>query len=339
LKNESSIPDSLRFKLYETKYDNALKQYNYSEAVNTVKTILSNYKEYLDDEQAGDYENSLKIWTALENTPRQTVEIKGMVKIKMKKDIAGLNTLKIVADNDSSYFIFDTGANLSTTTMSVSEKLKMTIIPIDIEVGTITGSKVMAMLAVCDTLIVDNIELHNVVFLVLPDEALSVPQINYQINGVLGFPVIEAMKEIRITRNGDFIVPLATSSSPRKSNLAMDGLTPLVQMNGKHFSFDTGADHTILYQKFYLENQKGIDENYQPEKISFGGAGGQKSFEGYKIDYTFNIGEKQINLENISLLKEKIKESETVYGNVGQDLIQKFDTMIISFDQMFIRFE
>ena len=123
------------------------------------------------------------------------------------------------------------------------------------------------------------------------------------------------------------------------SNMAMKGLTPLIYIDNKHFTFDTGADETMLYQIFYQENKNEIDKKYLSEKISIGGAGGKKEFDGYIIDYTLSIEGERIKLDSISLLKEKIKENETVYGNIGQDLIQKFDTMIINFDQMFICFE
>jgi len=339
LKKENFIPDSLLFKLYEVKYDNALKQYNYKEAKNTILNILSDYKKYLDNEQIADYENSLKIWTVLENTPAQKVNIKEKTTIKMEKDIAGLNTLKIFTNNDSIDFIFDTGANLSTTSLSIARRLNMKIIPTNIKVGTITGEDVLAQLAVCDKLTMGNMDFYNVIFLVLPDEALSFPQINYQIYGILGYPAIEALKEIRITQKGDFIVPLVESNFSGSSNMAMKGLTPLIYINNKHFTFDTGADQTMLYQVFYNENKKEIDNNSQPNKISFGGAGGKKEFDGYNIAYTFNIESKQVRLDSINLLKEKINKNETVYGNIGQDLIQKFDTMIINFDKMFIRFQ
>ncbi len=339
MEKENSIPDSLQFKLLETRYDNALKLYHYKEAKNTILTILNSYKKYLNHEQLDDYENSLKIWTALENAPAQQVDIKKTTTIKMEKDIAGLNTLKMFANNDSLNFIFDTGANLSTTSLSVAKQLNMEIIPVDIKVGTITGENVIAKLALCNKLTMGNIDLFNVVFLVLPDEALCFPHINYQIYGILGFPVIEALKEMRITKNGNFIVPRDESLSSECSNMAMEGLTPIIYINEKHFTFDTGADHTIFYHKFYKENQAEIDINHKSEKISFGGAGGQKEFEGYKIDYVFNIGGTQVSLQNISLLKEKINKSETVYGNIGQDLIQNFNMMVINFDKMFIRFE
>lgn len=336
---KKGLPDTLQVKLYELKRDNAVKRYNYKDAKIAIQTILSDYKEYLKDEEISDFENSLKIWTALENTPPMKVNIQDETNIKMKKDVAGLNTLKISVERDSVNFIFDTGANLSTTTQLVAKKLKMKIIPVDIEVGTIIGSKIKAQLAVCDKLKMGNIDIYNVIFLVLPDEALSFPQINYQIYGILGFPVIEALEEIRITQDGYFIVPQHKSTFFGSSNMAINGLNPIININNKHFTFDTGADHTILYHNFYLENKNEIDKQYQPQKISLGGAGGKSEFEGFKIGYTFKIGDKKVTLKNISLFKGKIEDDETGYGNIGQDLIQQFDTLILNFDQMFIKFE
>ncbi|PZX46503.1 pepsin/retropepsin-like aspartic protease family protein [Algoriphagus chordae] len=339
LTGENNIPDSLKFQLYSIRSDNAVKMYNYKKAKNAIQTILSEYKSYLDDEEMSSYENTLKIWAALENTPKQKTDINENSIIKMEKDLVGLSTLKVFTNKDSLNFIFDTGANLSTTTQSVAKRLNMEIIPVEVEVGTITGDKVLGQLAVCEKLSLGNIEITHAIFLVLPDEALSFPQINYKINGILGFPIFEALKEIRITQNNELIVPQVQSTPPGNSNMAMNGLIPLIYINNKHFTFDTGADQTVLYKKYYDENKKDIDEKYKPEKISFGGAGGKKEFEGYTIDYSLIVGEEYIKLENVSLLKEEIKDSETVYGNIGQDLIKKFDVMIINFNQMFIKFE
>ena len=334
-----SIPDSLQLKLYEVKMDNSLKLYNYKEAKNSIITILSNYKKQLTKEETANFENSLKIWSSLENIPPQKVIIKQNTILKMEKDIAGLKNLKVSANCDTLNFIFDTGANLSTTSQSVAERLKMKIIPVDIEVEAITGTKVLAQLAVCDQLTMGNIDMYHVIFLVLPDESLSFPQINYQIYGILGFPLIEALKEIQITKDDDFIVPKERSAFSGSSNMAMNGLTPLIYIDGMHFTFDTGADNTMLYHSFYLENHDEITKHYQPEKISFGGAGGKVEFDGYVIRHTFSILGKDAVLEDIQVLKEKIKKDEKVYGNIGQDLIQQFNTMTLNFDQMFIKFE
>lgn len=338
--NSGSLEDSLMFRLYEIQYDNSVKLYNYKTAKNTIKTILDSYNSFLNETERDNYYNSLKIWSALENTPSQKINLREYTYIQMEKDKAGLNTLKIRSNRDSLDFIFDTGANISTTTLSIAKRLNMEIIPMDLKVGTITGKKVLGQIAICDSMTLGNIDLFNVIFLVLEDEALSFPEHDYQIFGILGHPVIDALKEIWITRNGEFIVPLDETHFVTNSNMAMDGLTPLINLNNKHFTFDTGADETLLYQRYYNENRGVIDSIYKPQSISFGGAGGKKTFKGYVINYTINLSdEKQITLENIHLLKDKIKDSESVYGNVGQDLIQQFDTMILNFNKMQILFK
>ena len=338
-KNKKDIPDSLMVKLYEIKGDNALKLYHYKEASKALLTILNNYKVFLSQSEIDDHKNDLKLWSALENVPPQKVVIRDYTNIKMTKDIAGINNLKVSTNNDTINFIFDTGANLSTTSKSVAKRLGMKMIQVNINVGSSTGKKVLAQLAVCKKLTLGNADVYNAIFLVVPDDQLSFPQDNYQIYGILGFPVIEAFKEVRITQSGRFIIPKEKTTFSRNSNLAMDGLMPLICIDGKHFGFDTGADNSMLYHKYYVENRKEIDKKHQSQKVSFAGVGGVQEFDGFVINHTFNILGKEVTLKKIILLKDKIKDEETSYGNIGQDLIRKFDIMILNFDQMFIKFE
>ncbi|MGO3707806.1 aspartyl protease family protein [Mesonia hippocampi] len=336
---QKELSDSLKLHIYKLKADNSLKLYEYKKAKNAIEFILKEYTKLLDEETANDYKNSLKIWTALENQPKQKVVARGENKLKLIKDKADLKNLRVSNAKDTLNFIFDTGANLSTTSKSVAERFKMTIIPTDIEVGSITGIKVSAQLAICDKLTLGNIDVYNIVFLVLEDKGLYFPQIDYQIYGILGFPLIEALKEVQITKDGYFIVPKKETRLEASSNMAMDGLTPLIQIEDKHFTFDTGATNTILYSNFYTANRKEIDSNYTETTVKFGGAGGNKDFEGYKIDYSFNLLGKRVNLNDISLLKSDVSINKKVYGNIGQDVIKQFDKMTLNFNQMFIKFD
>ncbi|MGG7437174.1 retropepsin-like aspartic protease [Chryseobacterium arthrosphaerae] len=335
---KTELPDSLMLKISHIKEDNCMKQYDYSGAKNAVLVTLQKYDDLLTEEERTDLKNNLKIWTALEKQPGQKVIRNGNTRVKMKKDIANLKNLTITTGRDSMNFIFDTGANISTVSASTAKRLKMKIIPADIDVDAITGIAVKADLAVCEKLTLGNITVENAVFLVFADQALSFPQISYQINGILGFPVIEALKEVQLTQDDYFIVPEKETKISGPSNMAIDGLTPLIFVDGKHFTFDTGADHTILYAPFYQENKKNIDAQYKPSKISMGGAGGKAEYDGFKVNHTFHILGKEIPLKDISLLKSKINK-ENVYGNMGQDVIRQFNTMTLNFDQMFIKFD
>ena len=339
LNRKERITDSLFYKLAEIRCDNAIKLYQYKEAKETILAILRDYKQFLTAEDVLDYENSLKIWSALENVKPQTVEIAGRTEIQLVKDKAGLNNLKVSGKKKSFHFIFDTGANLSLTTMDIAKQLKMKVIPVEIDVMTITGTSVVANLAVCEQLTIGNLSIYNAIFLVLPDNSLTFEEVDYQIYGIIGFPIMEALNEIQLTKDGRMIIPAIETTWNESSNMAMNGLTPLISINNKHFSFDTGAVKTMLYSAYYLENKEEIEQNYSSAKISFGGANGMAEFDGFLIDYTFDIGGKEVHLHNVDLLKVKIKENESCYGNIGQDLIQEFDTMIMNFNRMFIKFE
>ncbi|WP_261512667.1 retropepsin-like aspartic protease [Chryseobacterium paludis] len=341
LKLESSktrLPDSLMLKIWRIKEDNCMKQYDYKGAKKAIEVAINQYNDLLTEDEKSDFKNNLKIWTALENEPRQQVTFNGDTRIKMEKDVANLKNLKISTGEDTMNFIFDTGANISTIAASAARRLKMKIIPADIDVDAITGISVKADLAVCKKLVLGNITIENAIFLVFADTALSFPQINYQINGILGFPVIEALNEVQLTQDDYFIVPEKETKINTPANMAIDGLTPLIFIDGRHFTFDTGADQTMLYAPFYEENKKNIDKEYKGVKISMGGAGGKAEYDGFKVNHTFHILGKQIPLKNINLLKNKINK-ETVYGNIGQDVIRQFNKMTLNFDQMFIKFD
>ena len=140
IKAESNLPDSLILNYIESKRIIA-KLFDYKEAKNALTTILKDYKNLLSENEINEIENSLKIWFALENEPKQKTFIKDAVRLKMEKDKVGLNNLKVSNGKDSLNFIFDTGANLSTVPKSTAQLFGMKIIPVDIEVGTITGEK------------------------------------------------------------------------------------------------------------------------------------------------------------------------------------------------------
>ncbi|WP_353137871.1 pepsin/retropepsin-like aspartic protease family protein [Pseudopedobacter sp.] len=340
MKSKHMLSDSLCLALYKIKEDNSVKLFNYKEAKNTLDTIFTGYNNILTDDERKELDNNLKIWSALDRELAQQINIYESDTLEMIKDKAGLDNLAITTiGKDTIHFVFDTGANLSTITESVGKKMHIKTIPVDIEVGTITGENVLAQLGVCPSFMLGNIEIQNAVFLVLKDSDLTFEQIDYQINGVLGFPIIEGLREVKITDDGHFIIVNQGMEIMQYSNMVLDGLTPLISIEGRSYSLDTGASQTILYHAYYAEKQSEIDKLYKATKLTFAGAGGTKEFEGYIIDPVFNTFNKKIKLKDVQLLKSKINDKETLYGNIGQDFMKQFSSMTLNFDQMFVKFD
>lgn len=335
---KGDFSDVLWFEMYKVKEDNAVKSYNYKEAKEVVELMLQRYKYLLTPDGQEDLENSLVMWSALEQVPPQRVTIQGTNRLRMIKDKAGLKNLQTVIGKDTLDLIFDTGANFSTVSMSTAKRMNMQLIPAEIAVGTITGNDIKGQLGVCKMFSLGNIKVEHAVFIVLADSALSFPTKGYEISGILGFPVISAMKEVQLTKDGYLIIPEQETAITQRPNLAIDRLSPLIYINGMHYHFDTGADETFLYSKFYEENKEEISGKYVPSKIRFGGAGSKAEVEAYKIRYKFNIMGKDVVLDTVPVIKEKLSD-EKVYGNIGQDVIRQFNKMTINFDRMFIKFD
>lgn len=331
--------DSLKLGLLRLKHANHARLFEYADAYKTAKQILAGPSKFLLEDETADFTNMANIWSLLESQPKQEVIINQAGFVQMTRDKANLANLAVKANAATIDFIFDTGANLSTVTQSTAEKMGMNVLGGSIEVGSITGAVVQAKMAVCKEFALGNIVVKNAIFLVFPDDALAFPQIGYQINGILGFPVIEAMGEIQITKADEFIIPHRVTPK-NGQEMALDFLIPVIKMGDEHYTFDTGAVGTSLHTKYFEKHKAEITSKYKLSDIEFGGAGGMTTVKGYVINFMPTINGKTITIDNVQLLTEDTgKGDKFFYGNIGQDLIKQFDKMTISFRGMFIRFD
>ncbi|MDR1227005.1 MAG: aspartyl protease family protein [Prevotellaceae bacterium] len=240
-------------------------------------------------------------------------------------------------------FIFDSGANISTITDSCAKKMGLTIYESDISVGTTTDAKLKSRLAAADSFYVGDILFENVVFLVVPAEQMSFPQVNYEIHGVIGFPVLYQMEEIRIRKDGRVVVP-KTSENRNLNNMFLSGLKPAVQLTSHNdtliFLFDTGANTSELSKKYYENHRTEVEQNGALQTRSRGGGGGIVEAEEYELkDFPYTIGAKSSVLPKISVVVQDYDFVKHFDGNLGQDVITQFNEMILNFKHMYIDFE
>lgn len=339
----SEIHDSLKMLLYETRMKNSVHLYEYKDAAFCSEYIIQNYSSLIDSSEMDDIKNSLIIWKAAGDLGAQITEISGDSKITIKKDLAGLINIPVKCNGHTEDFIFDTGANFSVVSESYAKKLKMIMIGGGFEVGSVTGKKITSRLAYAELLEIGNIKISNVLFLVMPDESLSFAGGLYVINGIIGLPVIQEMKELHI-RKSEIFIP-AKRNPAISSNLLVDGFIPVIEVINNNdslaFTFDTGAKTTLLYSSYYRLNKSVIDKKYEPEEIEFGGAGGTIKVKGFVLnDLIFRIGTSRLNLDKVKLVSESIKDHDkSFYGNLGQDYMGEFSEMVLNFEHMYVDFK
>lgn len=343
IKYEDKLSKTEKKDLLNAKLSNAVKLFDYKLADDVTNLITTDYRDVITELELKSTLNNGKIWKAISNYPKQTIVFESDSQFKLIPDKAGLRNLTVVKQNKEYPFIFDTGANISTIVESQALKMGIDIIDVAISVNTITGKRVDSKIGVASELSIGNMHFTNVVFLIFPDEALYIPQIDYQINGILGYPVLSVMNEIHFIKNDELFVP-KKSELEKGINLAIEYLTPIINLvdekeNEMSFTFDTGAGVTMLYKSYYDLKKKHILSNYSKTKIRFGGAGGNIEIDGYHVGFKARINDEIISLESVDLIPELLKPSDRYsFGNIGQDLISKFDKMVINFEKMFVHF-
>lgn len=329
--------------LLTIKLSNSVKLFEYKKAALITQDLVSNYSDVIMESALWSIKNNGIIWQAISDHPKQRTIFSAPSRIHLVRDRAGLKNLMAIYRSKDFPFIFDTGANLSVIVESQAKAMDLDVIDVAVSVNTITGQRVDSKIGVAPRFKIGNMTFENVIFLVFPDEALYIPQIDYQIKGILGFPVISSMIEIHFLENDVLYVP-TESNLEYESNMAIEYLTPFINLKNKdkdfHFTFDTGADHTMLYKMYFEEYREEIETKYPLTKIQFGGAGGGVDVKGYVVPFTPIVNEKEVVVDSVNVLPQLLNESDRYsYGNIGQDFISKFDRMVINFKKMFVHFE
>lgn len=338
----SSDTDNLA-EAYEELADSYTKTYQYRQAAETYKILTERFKDRISPEKIADHKNSYGLWNSLKDIAPQSTSITRDLRLQAKRDKADLLNLPVTINGQKMDLVFDTGANLPVITASTAKRLGLKIIESSVSVGSSTDSHVNSKLAVADVKIGDAV-IKNAVFLVFDDRLLYFPQITYQINGIIGFPIIESLGNFTVTQKNEFIVNLKPANSKAGQNLCLDGLLPLVAgfYHGRRmtFSLDSGADRSMFYQSFFKADEQNIKKLAKPQKIKLGGAGGTQEVNGFIFDLDINIANKKARFENASVASEVSNEnSKYLYGNLGQDLIKQFAKMTMNFKTMQIIFE
>jgi len=344
LANEDfNLNDTLLNKLFRAKLQNHINLYEYGEAAKASGNILENFQWLTDSSDMVMLRNEIKIWRALKDVPKQQIIKTKDCFIPMVRDKVGLFNVDVKIGDSTKNLLFDTGANFSAIKRSLVNQLGLQLIEADFYVTAATGAEVRSDLAIADELSLGGVVCKNVVFLVLNDEDISFPQIDYYPNGAIGFPVIAAMEEIRINKENQIFIP----KNPVEydyNNFALDGLMPIIACEYKgdtlNFHFDTGATKTSLFPQFYKDYQSEIEAKYEREIFNAGSAGGNYDFEGYIItDLHLKVADSDAILEKVNLHIENIGgEESNFHGNFGQDYIKQFNEMIISFKYSSVTF-
>ncbi|MES2627980.1 MAG: pepsin/retropepsin-like aspartic protease family protein [Bacteroidota bacterium] len=333
--------DSVYKELLSTNIDNYYKLGRFREAAAATQEVIVGFPSITDEEELQDLRNTGQIWKGLENTAVQQVIFSKTTVIPFTRDIAKLINIEVKHTGGSTASVFDTGANISVATESTAQAMKLQTVADSIKVKAITGNEVYAKIAVCRELSIGDVTVNNAYFLVFPDADLTFGGGVYKINLIVGFPIIRDLGEIAVDQVGNTMTIVKDPKKHAHKNMYVDGLTPIIEVKIKdqplQFSFDSGADKTMFYERFYALAKDNRSYELTAGKSTLGGAGGSKTIDIMIAKHLeLTVGGETVKLSNSDvLLSNLMDEKEHLYGNLGQDVLLSRKKYVLNLKDMY----
>jgi predicted aspartyl protease len=277
----------------------------------------------------------------LSGTPPQTVSWHGPVKLRTSYNPIGSRIAELVVNGVRAPWLLDTGANQSVVTRTFAERLGVMPLPGVAPAGSgLTGRQFSLRAAVLPTMQVGGAALTNVVLLVVDDETLRIgsgPDA-YQINAILGYPILKALGVVTFTRD-ELLAGEAAKVAGPGVQIYMRGLTPAIECEVEDrpllFTLDSGASSTELSVRYYdlFRAQAGSWKKQVGESAGAGGSIQQSTYIQPRV--VMKVGTRTVTLDDVSILPVRMNAGiDVLFGNLGQDFIDSFESFSLDFSTM-----
>jgi predicted aspartyl protease len=322
--------------------DDYNKSFQYDDSARAYDDLLDHFASQLSKEQLQGTKDDSSVMHILRGAPAQTITWDGPVQLKTSRNPLGSVNAELTVNGVREQWLLDTGANLSTVSHSFAERLGLKLLPgVAQTMAGVTGIENPLHVALLPTLKMGGATLRNVVVLVLDDANLKVGpgKQAYQIDGIIGYPVFQALGNITFLHGGGFEAGDKNRSSMAGTRMYMKLLTPVIEcvVEGKNlpFSFDTGASGTNLSARYY-ERFRSESGTWKKGKNKSAGAGGVVTRKVYlQRRVNLGIGDKTATLKMVPIFLSTMGSGiDDFYGNLGQDVVAGFESFTLDFAAM-----
>ena len=332
---EGDLPPLVKLRLLDLMVTANLRLHRYGDALAAARSLLASPARGEDTAIVQDIQGTLPLLEALADVPPQEARMQRSSRLALGNS----RRVPLEFGEARRQFSLDTGANLSVIMASEARALGLKVRPVGVEVATSTGNRVLADVAVAPRLTIGSVEYQHVVFLVFPDELLTFPG-GHRIPGLVGFPVVEAMGEIRFRQ--DNVMEIPSRPPVRKlGNLALDDLDPLVQVRYRRDDLvcrlDTGADRTVFYEPFFRRYRERLESIGKQTTVSTGGVGGFEELPALRLPtMALTVAAAGTTLRKVDVYTRPIRtvEENYLFCNVVLDVLHAFSAYVINFRDM-----
>ena len=326
----------------ESLADDYNKTFRYADAAGAYDDLLAHFADQLNGDHLQGTKDDAGVAHLLRGARAQTIAWHGPTRLKTERDAIGTWVTELTVNGVREKWLLDTGANLSVVSRSFANRLRLQPLPgFGQTMSGLTGIENPLQIAIVPVLQIGGATLRNVVVLILDDGNLKIklPNRSYQINGLIGYPVFQAMGVITFFHNGFFEAGSPAHGSTTGTQMYMRFLQPVIECRTQGldlpFPFDSGADGTFLSIRYY-EQFRDKSGNWKPGENAMGGGGGTVRRKVYLVpQLDLQVGTRVATIHNIPVFPIPIgADRDELYGNLGQDFVARFESFTLDFSAM-----
>ena len=268
--------------------------------------------------------------------------------LPFRRDRAGMIRVRVKIGARTQEAVLDTGANFSTISASAARRTGLRILPRAVTVGSSTEQSVPTRLGIARHIQIGDTVLSNVVFIVLPDSALTFPH-GYRIEAIIGLPVLMQLERLEFSNSGTLTLSYGVRDGTRPeqadahSNLLLAGLEPLVLAHVPgvptplRMELDSGANATGFAHNA-IADAPALLHHAAQHALRLGGAGGVVTeHKALRLPHVaLIIGGRRFTLQGVAVSSHSNTGSD---GTIGQDILRQGSRWTLNFKSMTLRIE
>lgn len=316
--------------------DACFRSGRYAKSAAAQLRIFDAFGAVLTEEEKAICRNEAALWSSFTDVPPPTAEIGGDSTIRTQD-----RHLPVRVNGREVFMAFDSGANLSVLCEGEAVRLGIVKRGVGVAIQSSTGNWVTGRAAVVPEIRLGEVVIRDAIFLIMPDEALALRRLpsGARSSGLLGAPILCALKEITETADGFVLIP-ASPSTGRARNMFFYGFMPIVEVVHRNrpllMCLDTGAEATILHPTFLRLYRGEIESRSLPRKSLFRGIGGTRAVGTRFLDwFAFKTGGRDIALRRVVVQTQATNSYSLRFaGTLGLDVLTQCSQITLNFESM-----
>jgi len=309
----------------------------------------------LSAEEQDELEMPLKMLPLAAADPPMTVDPCEPFQMQVSKNPLGLTDIPVFVDAQPHSWMLDPTAPFNLIARSLARQVGLKISEQTVTIHSLTGKPMQVHVTVIPRFTIGGrLTLHNVTAFVFEDADYAFPQSHYQVQGVLGYPALQALGSVTITADATIEVHSGKEADPKEADpktesaaligahFFLDGDQIIVALgsvgNERMFIVDAGGQQSYLTSRYYDEHSTAF-AGQKTEMFSVPGNPLLAPDPAYVAETVpLDVGGTTVQAHYLEVLTQPLGTAalDDVYGVLGVDVLDQLHSY--TFDYRTMRF-